>query len=209
MNIKLPSHKSALAFTLAEMMITATIFVVFCVLALVSLQIFGLRTYTLSATKLTATASATKVLNSIQDTVRSAQGVTVGTYSGGTFQTISSGSSQIGNAVIVYPTDLSNGSGSLNTNIYKIFYADTAHTNLSMIDNNGMLTIEAHNMTNYYCFQAEDAFGNVLTQNNNHRVIRLTMAFSQWEFPTAGGVAYDFYQLRTRITCRVPDRLGN
>jgi hypothetical protein len=37
----------------------------------------------------------------------------------------------------------------------------------------------------------------------------LTMAFSQWEFPTAGGVAYDFYQLRTRITCRVPDSLGN
>jgi hypothetical protein len=62
-------------------------------------------------------------------------------------------------------------------------------------------------MTNQLIFDAEDMYGNILTNNQNNRVIGITMQFSKWEYPIArfGSTNYDqfdYYQLRTRATRR-------
>ena len=70
------------AFTLVEMMITVMVFV-FVISGMVYTQIFAMRVYTLSATKLNAATGARQALNSMRDEIRSAKIVLVGTYAPG------------------------------------------------------------------------------------------------------------------------------
>ena len=62
-------------------------------------------------------------------------------------------------------------------------------------------------ITNYYVFDAEDAFTNILTTYQNNRLIHIKLQFSQWEYPLAGvmgqNAMYDYYQLQTRAAPRI------
>ena len=69
---------------------------------IVGLQIFGMRVYTLAATKLTATEDARKTLNVLRGQIRSAKLVYVGTYANGAFSRIADGLPQTGNALEIY-----------------------------------------------------------------------------------------------------------
>jgi hypothetical protein len=191
-------RKNLLGFTLAEMMVTAAIFFL-AYIAMVTVQIFGLRVYTLSSTKLIATNGGRKVMNNIRDPIRSASSVIVGFYTN-SFSAIPSGSLQIGNAIQIYPP-----TNSVVTNNYIIFYQNPASSNLCYVTNN-ITTVLADFVTNYLCFQAEDYQGNILSNYLNNPVIRVELDFNQWEFPVIGGgfaSAYDCYHLRTRVTRRV------
>lgn len=180
-----------------------TVLAVFSLLvaAMVSIQLFAARIYTLSATKLSATADGRKMLNSMCDKIRSANTIMVGTYSGGAFVQQSNGAPQIGNALEIQYTNAA------STN-YLIFYKDdTSPQNILCSVTNGVISVLAKYVTNYNCFQAEDYQGNVLSNYENNPVIRLTFQFSQWEYPIAligsnSVNAYDFYQLRARIARR-------
>lgn len=191
-----------LGFTLMEAMITGAVFVVL-VGAMVSVQIFGLRVYTLAGTKITATTAGRETLNDIRDRIRSSKVVYVGTYSNGTFSNIPIGQNQVGNALQIF--------AATNTPVANttVFYMDP-NTNAILMVSNGVVSMEANYTTNYYCFQAEDFQENVLTNYQNNPVIKVTMQFYQWEYPIGyvGGVAlnaYDFYMLRTRISRRAKD----
>jgi hypothetical protein len=61
-------------------------------------------------------------------------------------------------------------------------------------------------ITNQFVFQAEDFQGNVLTNDENNRVVRMTLEFYQWKNPMARvgpGGRYDYYRLQTRVTRRL------
>ena len=174
------------------------------VIAMVSVQLFGMKVYTLAATKVIATTGARETLNAMRDRIRSANLVMVGSYDPANpagFVQITNGLPQIGNALEIQYT---NGVSTNNL----VFYKDPANpTNLVCSLMNRTVGILAKYVTNYYCFQAEDYQGNVLTNYDNNPVIRVTLQFSQWEFPVAviGGNAvnsYDYYQLRTRVARR-------
>jgi FtsP/CotA-like multicopper oxidase with cupredoxin domain len=189
-------------FTLVETMITAGVFIVL-VGAMVSVQIFGLRVYTLAGTKITATTAGRETLNDIRDRVRACKIVYVGIYSNNTFSTIPSGQNQIGNALQIF--------AATNTPVANttVFYMDPT-TNAIFMVSNSVVSLEANYTTNYWCFQAEDYNQNVLTNYQNNPVIKVTMQFYKWEYPIGyvGGVAvnaYDFYYLRTRISRRAKD----
>ena len=189
-------------FTLVEMMVTAAIFTLL-IGAMVSVQIFGLRVYTLAGTKITATTLGRETLNDIRDRIRSCKTIYVGTYSNGTFSTIPIGQNQIGNAVQIF--------AATNTPVSQttVFYMDPTKNCIYMVSNN-VASIEANYMTNYYCFQAEDFQQNILTNYQNNPVICVTMQFYQWEYPIGyiGSTAinaYDFYRLRTRVSRRAKD----
>lgn len=191
-------------FTLVEIMTVMAIFVMM-VGAMVSLQIFGLRVYTLAATKISATTSGRQVLNDIRDRIRSAQVVYVGTYSNG-FSQIPLGIAQQGNALQIFST-----TNTADTNNAIVFYMDpTNSTNVMKMVSSGAETVVAKFMTNYLCFQAEDYRQNLLTNANaftDNPVIHVTMQFYQWEYPIGcvGGTgvnAYDYYCLNTRISRR-------
>jgi hypothetical protein len=58
--------------------------------------------------------------------------------------------------------------------------------------------VVANFVTNLIPFRAENYLGQVLTNNQNNRVIRMNLEFYQWEFPEE----YDYYGLQTKVTRR-------
>jgi len=187
-------------FTLAEMLVTSTIFLVIIVAAMISVQLYGLRVYTLATTKVSATTSARETINDIRDRIRSAAIVNVGTYTNSTFTSIASGQNQVGNAVQIFPAT---NTATVNA---IVFYMNPTNPSLNMVSN-GVDSVEAKYVTNNNCFQAQDYQGNILTNYNNNPVIDVTLNFSQLAFPVGyvGGIAtnaYDYYRLHTRITRR-------
>ena len=196
------TRRAAIAgFTMSEMMITMGIFTVI-IGAMVGVQLFGLRVYTLAATKLTATTDGRETLNKIRDAIRSSKTIEVGTYSSGTFTSISNGFPQVGNCIRIY------SSTNLFTTNFLVIYQDPASNMVfSKIGSSGTTEVLAKYMTNYYCFWSEDCYGNTVTTNQNDLVIRMQMNFFQWEYPigfvgTNAANAYDYYFLRTTISRR-------
>ena len=194
--------RARLGFTLVEMLVASTIFLVIIVAAMISVQIYGLRVYNLATMKVKATTSGREAINTIRDQLRSAQYIYVGYYTNNAFSTNGSGVSQVGNAVQIFPTTNTAASSAI------VFYQDPANTNLSMVSN-GVVSVVVNLVTNFNCFQAEDYRGNILTNSGqNNPVIDVTLLFSQLAFPMgySGGVAanaYDYYRLRTRVTMRI------
>jgi hypothetical protein len=184
---------------------------------MVELQIFALRIYTLAATKTIATQTGRKALDTMRDTIRSANTTYVGNYNptnGLGFVQAASGAPQIGNALQLTSYD-TNG----NLTITNLFYLDptqpvsAAQPNdfpLCYQVNNGTATVLVNYLTNYNLFDAEDYQGNFLSNSTaylNNGVMHVTMQFDQWEYPVGyvGGSAanaYDFYQLTTKVTRR-------
>jgi len=186
------------AFTLPEIMIVIAIFSLL-LLVLVSSNIFGLRMYRIAETKLSATADGRKALNEIREKIRQSKIVVIGNGNSSGFTNIGDDLLQIGNALQVYPTT--------NLNIFTRYYLDSGDNNLKRIASGSTEpSIVSRFVTNRLIFQAEDFRGNILTNDNNNRVVRMTLEFSQWEYPVAtvgkGGL-YDYYRLQTRVTRRL------
>ena len=185
------------AFTLPEIMTAMAIFSL-VVVAMVSIQIFGMRMYRISETKLAATANGRKALNQIRNDIRTAKIVTVGNGNQSGFTNISDNTAQIGNAIQVYPTT--------NLNNYARYYLDANANSLKRFNSlNQEVEVIAEYITNRLVFQAEDYRGNALTNHQNNRVIRILVEFYQWEYPVAyagNGGMYDYYRLQTRATRR-------
>jgi type II secretory pathway pseudopilin PulG len=208
-------RKNISAFTLIEMMISVGIYLIIFIGTMVAIQIFALRIYTLAATKLSATGDARKALNHIRDDIRQAKTLQVGNLKTAgnptTFTNISGSGLAQGSALQIYST----------TNIgvpYTIYYLDTSGaTNYLrgyMVDSNSVATTNTYvgYITNTIIFDAEDFQCNIVTNNlKNNQVYRLTMQFSQWEYPIAfigtnqGINEYNYYQLRTRVCRRAID----
>ena len=222
-----PRRTGACGFTFAEMCIALGVFSM-VVAAMVAVQIFGLRMYTLAATKQSATEGCRKTLNAIRDQIREATKVDVGicTSTPSFFNSLATNLSQIGNAVMVYPPiiNTNNYTTTYNSNIYSLFYLDmltktndyqmTQFTVASNAANTALvtnITVLAGYITNQDIFTAADYQGNPLTNElswTKRRVIFIKLQFYQWEYPVAlvgtngGANMYDFYQLRTRVTQR-------
>lgn len=193
------------AFTVVEMLMAMGIFALL-VTGMVAAQIYGMRVYTLAATKLVATGGARAATSDLRDQIREANLVYIGNCSSNwmTYMDVTNGY-QEGNAVEIYPTT--------NSTPYLICYLDaTTGTNRLMLYSSSLGTAQqlANYITNQVVFDAEDLYGNILTNNQNNRVIRMTLQFSEWEYPIAhiGGTnfnSYDYYQLRMRVTRRAID----
>lgn len=206
--IKSRPSPHARGFTLVEMMMVVGIFLFVFVGAMVAVQIFGLRIYTLEATKLVATQGARTAMNQIRDSIRGGKTVYVGTCSSvgtNSFTLLGATNAQIGNALIVYP--------STNSNYFTIYYLDSSTSTNTLkqfnISNNAVTYTQslATYITNQNVFDAENYQGIIesnYTSLDNREVIHLTLQFSQWEYPIAyigtnSWNAFSFYQLRTRV----------
>jgi prepilin-type N-terminal cleavage/methylation domain-containing protein len=200
------------AFTLVEMLVAIAIFTT-VVTTMVAVQVFGLRVYTLAATKLSATMGSRKAMNQIRDQIREAKTLNVGNCNStpGSFNALGLTNYQVGNALEIFPTT--------NLNNYSLFYLNTTTaTNCTLEQftvSNGVTNSVAlvGYITNQDIFTAQDYAGNTLTNDQvmaNRMVIYLKLQFWQWEYPIAfvgtnALNAYDYYQLRTRITRRAFD----
>jgi Tfp pilus assembly protein PilW len=186
-----------LAFTLSEMMTAMAIFSM-VIIGVVYSHLFGMRMFSLTATKLSASQGARSALGRVRDEIRSSKVLCVGQSKNGWFTNTPSGQRREGNAVQIFPT--------VNTNSYVVFYVDTADQKLKRKSNlSGQTDVIASYITNVMAFRAEDFKGNILTNDQNNRIIKMTLEFYQWEFPSAQiavGSYYDYYRLQTRISRR-------
>ena len=210
-----PPRARIAGFTLVEIYVVMALFA-FLVIAIVATQFFAARVYTLAATKLTATAAGRKAMNNMRDAIKSSTYVQVGIYdpAGNQFSLIANGSPQIGNALAIYPNIPTNNVNNGYTNFGTVYFMNPQASNLcSVIVSNGVewTATRVDNIivwiTNYYVFNAEDAYANIQTTYSKNRVIHVKLQFSQWEYPLAGvgnGAMYDYYQLQTRAAMRKP-----
>lgn len=187
--------RPAAGFTLTEILVVSALFVLL-IAALVTSQIVGLKMHRIAETKLTATSEGREALTAIRDEIRAAKMVYVGNGDATWFVAITNDMPHVGNALQIWPTT--------NLTRFVRYYVDAA-THTLMRYTNGQARPIAGFVTNTLAFRAEDFRGNILTNNVNNRVIRMTLEFYQWQFPlaTAGeGGMYDYYRLQTRVTRR-------
>jgi hypothetical protein len=177
-------------------MMTAMAIVVVLSATTVSTQLFGMKMYRVSESKLLVTADARNVLNHIRDEIRSAKVIYVGNMDGSKFQPVADGTTQAGNALKVCPTD--------DTNTFVCYYQDGQDQTLKRFtsaDSNAQVT--ANCVTNQSIFQAEDFQGGPLTHSQNNRVvIKASLQFYRKSYAAAGAEACEQYQLQTRIARR-------
>jgi hypothetical protein len=213
-NIQSRSRRANLsAFTLVEMVISVGVYLITFIGAMVAIQIFALRVYTLAATKLSATNYGTKALNQIRADIQQAKTLQVGTLltvgDPTSFTPFSGTNSAQGGALQVFQTT--------NSVPYTTYYLDTStstnYLKAYMVNSNSVAstTTLAAYITNTIVFDAEDFQGNIVTNNPaNNQVYRMVLQFYQWEYPIGfvggkGYNAYDYYQLRTRVCRRALD----
>jgi prepilin-type N-terminal cleavage/methylation domain-containing protein len=205
-------------FTLVEMVVAITVFAL-VVLATVAVQIYAMRVYTLAATKLNASEQSRVAMNDIRDTIREARVVYVGTYATNEstsvmgFTPLTNDVSQVGNALMIYPTtDTTNNFTLAYVGASPTLMPPSANSFYVLVYTNGEMVLSndvADYITNQVAFDAENFEGSILTNNQNNYLIRMTLDFSQWEqslaLAGAGSNAYDYYQISTVVTRRDTD----
>jgi len=194
------AHRRIRAFTLPELMVTMAVFTILMA-GMLAAHMMGMRMRKSSETKLSSTASARRALNNIRDEVRTAKTLSIGSGAQSSFTQVPNLSQQIGNSLQIYATT--------NTNNFVRYYMDPSEQSLMRVSSsNNTPQVIAENITNQLVFAAEDFKGNVLTNTQNNRTIRMMLEFYQKEYAlakTTNGGMYDYYRVQTRITRRAID----
>jgi prepilin-type N-terminal cleavage/methylation domain-containing protein len=185
-------------FTLPEILIAMTVFLL-VVAGIIAANLFGLRMFQVNATKLKATEWSRRTFGKITDEIHSCNSVSVGNMTtNGNFEGLLPGETQEGTAIQIQPTT---NSASL---IY--YFVDSADGTFRRTElTPGVTTntfILADSVTNTIVFTAEslrDGNFQVLTNNQNNRVIHLILEFYQPEHFMVGP---DYYKLETSVTRR-------
>jgi hypothetical protein len=191
-----PSAGPTAAFTLTEIMVSMVIFLL-VVIAMLSLQIFGLRMNTLTASKTIFTAGSLKALDQICNTIREAtNSVLIGNYSNNTFTAVAGTTNQIGNALQI----------TNNATNYYTFYLNTSSNTLYEKAEANSATVLSHYVinSNGEPFQAENYLGSNIVTGSEHYTIHMTLLFSNMNYYYKGTTnnPMEFYQLETRATPR-------
>lgn len=185
------------AFTFTEIMVAGTLLMM--VLAgLLSAHLFGIRMFEITKAKLGANDEARRAISLMTEEIRTAKLVKIGDGTMDSFSEVDVDTKQEGSAVQIYPT------GSTNQFIRYFWDPDTKQL---MRTTNGAsaVSVVANSITNELIFAAENYQGEVLTNNENNRVIAMTLKFYQIQYPIVRigpGEYYDYYQLSARITRR-------
>ena len=198
----LPGSVAQGGFTIMELMTVVGLFSLL-VLAMVSSQVFGLRLYRISETKLSNTKEARNALVRVRSEIWSGKTLQVGNGDAYTFTLIPGNGQVRGNALRIFPTG--------DTNNYVYYYVDVNDTCLKrMVSGDKRIEIVADFVTNRVAFQAEDYQGTVATNYLNTRVVRMNLQFYKKEYSLANAQGQkremgDYYQLQTKVARRAID----
>lgn len=196
MRIRLQLSRNA-AFTFNELMVAMSL-IMMVMAGVISAHLFGVRLFEITKAKLGANDEARRAISLLIDEIRTAKLVKIGAGSLSSFAEVSPTAEQKGSAIQVYQTT--------DTNQFIRYFWDAADSRLKRTTNGSTaVSIVANSITNQLVFTAEDYKGRILTDNENNRVIGLTLQFYQIAYPIVQigpGGYYDFYQLRTKITRR-------
>lgn len=188
-------RRSLQAATLVDLMVSLSLGLL-VMAAVLAVHLFGLRMFELTKAKLGASDEARTALGRLTTEIRTAKIIRVGDGTINSFTEVADGMAQIGSAIRVFP--------STNTNAFVQYYLDGDA--LKRVTNNSTVAaVVANSISNNIVFRAENFRGVALTNNEDNRVIALTMQFYQLQYPPVpigAGSYYDYYQLSTKITRR-------
>ena len=182
-------------FSLVEIQMAVAVLILIIGVA-AGIHFFGLRMFMATKMTLEATDDARNFIGGVRDEVRSCTIVQVGKGDFQTFSEIPDETLQVGNALQIFPQT--------NLNRYVIYFHDTDNTLKRWSTDTRKLTTICENVTNRNVFAAQDFSGNVLTNNENNRVIEVTLKFLQEHTKGASqkGGLHNYYQAQTKITRR-------
>ncbi len=185
------------AFTLTEILVTMAVMLI-VMAAVLSCHMFGFRMFEITKAKLGASDEARAAVSAMVSEIRSAKLLRIGDGNLGNFTEVGINSQQQGSAIQIHPTT--------DTNSFVRYFWDSADNKLKRTTNGATsIFVVANSISNQMVFTAEDYAGNILTNNENNRVIGVTLQFFQLQYPAVAigpGNYFDFYQLRTKITRR-------
>ena len=141
-----PLRSGQMAFTLTEFMVAMGVFALI-ILAVIYSQMFGMRMFIMTQSKLTAANGARAVLNRIRDEIRSGKTMVVGNGDANSFSTILSNAPHQGNALQIYPTTA--------TNTFVRYYLDLSDQKLKRkTSGSNQLEVLASYITNQIVFRS-------------------------------------------------------
>ena len=191
------SRRSERAVTITEMMIVVSLLMM-VLTAVLTTHLFGLRFFEITKAKLVASDDARRTISRLVSEIRGAKIVRIGNGDLATFTEVADGLLQQGTAIQVYATT--------NTNTFVRYYWSSVGKLRRTTNNATGDDVMASSVTNSLIFTSENYAGTVLTNNQNNRVIGVTLKFKQLAYPViniGSSNYYDFYQLRLRVTRRV------
>ena len=193
--MRIPRKQSRFGFTLVEVQM-AIAFLILIIAVAGSIHFFGLRMFQATRMTLEATDDARNFIGSVRDEIRSCTIVQVGKGDFNTFAEIPDDTKQIGNALQIFP--------GTNLTKYTVYYHDYDNTLKRWDTTSKKLTTICDNVTNDMVFAAQDFKGTMLTNNENNRVIEITLKFLQEGYKGAAqkGGLHDYYQAQTKVTRR-------
>ena len=179
-------------FTLPEVLIAVTIFVLM-IGGVIFANLFGLKMFQVTETKLNVTRWSRETVERFTDEVHMCNNAQILTVSNGNFVGLLDGEMQQGSALLI--------NSSTNTNSFVLYFVNQAdQTFRRTTDQPGSTVILASSVTNTLAFSAQDFSGNVLTNNFNNRVIHLALEFYQ---PKRFMLSEDYYKLETSVKQRI------
>ncbi|HWN96140.1 MAG TPA: prepilin-type N-terminal cleavage/methylation domain-containing protein [Methylomirabilota bacterium] len=183
------------AFTLVEILVTMAIFSL-VMAGIISGTVYGMRMSEITRSKVERSRDARAAMGKLSDEIRSARISWIGNVDGnGTFRAVVDGSSQTGSALILYPTT--------NRANYIVYFLNSADKTFRRTTSAaGPPVALAAMVTNSVIFRAQDYRGNILTNQQNNRVIHVNLEFVQ---PRTLSAAVEYFKLETAVTRRALD----
>lgn len=183
---------SRAAFTLPEVFIATTVLSLLLG-GMLSANLFGLKMCEITQIKLSATDEARKAIGKMTDEIRGGHTIWVGSVSNGVFVGHLDGEPQTGTGVLIYPTT--------NTADFVVYFVNPSdHTFRRSTSAADSTTVLAHSVTNTLVFRAMDYLGNVLTNNQNNRLVQVCLEFNS---PQPYLPAANSYALETMVARRI------
>ncbi|MGA3283854.1 MAG: prepilin-type N-terminal cleavage/methylation domain-containing protein [Verrucomicrobiota bacterium] len=181
-------------FTLPEILIATTVFLLM-VGGIIAANLFGLRMFQITETKLNAIRWSRETVGKITAEVRACDSVQVGNVTtNNVFEGLLDGETQQGNSLLIYPTTDTN-----NFIVYSVNSSDETFSQTVATPSGTNTVILADSVTNTIAFTAQNFSGNVLTNIENNRLIHLTLEFYQ---PARFMQGADYYKMETSMTRR-------
>jgi hypothetical protein len=184
------------AFTLSEVMV-ATVILLIVFGGNVASHLFGMKIMEKINARAGASAQARENIRTLLAEVCSAKNVAVGSGNQSSFTESGMNVQQKGSALQIYPTT--------NTNVFIRYYLNNSTKTLNRMTNGGSGVVIASGLKISDIFTAEDAAGNIVSNNQNNCVIGLLIKFENLLYTNilvGSGNFYTSYEVQTKLARR-------
>lgn len=189
----LSTHGTAAGFSLVEVQVALMLFII-VIGGVMMTYLFGLKLFEHIRPKLDVADQARLLVARFSDDVRTATQIKIGNGTETSFTEFAANKKQNGSAIQVYPT--------FNTNQFIRYFWDAGDNSVKRwVSTSSNATVLASGVTNDLIFAAQDFAGNILTNNQNNRVIEMELKFHK-DSGVRGAANRGDYLIRTRVTRR-------